>query len=152
AITLALLGGVGEPPAAVLRGDPESEPVGVDLLTHTYGSLLLHGSDTHGHVAGALVDLEGTTLCSRPEPLRAQPLRAEGGGADELTLIEALPCLIGRTAPVGGRGLDELGDGLTVGLRPEPQSVQGRARPLATNQVHSAASLHGRHAETPHLR
>src|SRR5690625_7849404 len=73
AITLALLGGVGEPPAAVLRGDPESEPVGDDLLTHTYGSLLLHGSDNHGHAAGASVDLAGKTRRLVPAALQRRP-------------------------------------------------------------------------------
>src|SRR5690625_7813519 len=86
AITLALLGGVGEPPAAVLRGDPESEPGGVDLLTHTYGSLLLHGSDNHGHVAGARAGLEGTTLWSRAEPLHGRPLIDDGGWDGGVTL------------------------------------------------------------------
>ena len=35
AVPLPLLRGVGEPPAAVLRGDPEAEPVRIDLLAHS---------------------------------------------------------------------------------------------------------------------
>src|SRR6476660_756564 len=34
AVALTLLGGVGEPTALVLRGDPETEACGVDLLAH----------------------------------------------------------------------------------------------------------------------
>src|SRR5699024_3442645 len=115
-------------------------------------SLLVHGSDHHGDVAGALLDLEGSTLCTRLEPLHGRALIDECGGDDELALIEALPRLICLHTRAGDRGLDELEDGLAGALRCEPQGVQGLGRALATNQVHNAASLHGRHAEVPHLR
>src|SRR5699024_9081722 len=85
-------------------------------------------------------------------PLHGRALIDECGGDGELALIEALPRLICLHPRVGDRGLDELEDGRAGSLRCEPQDVQGLGRALATNQVHNAASLHGRHAEVPHLR
>src|SRR5699024_5070309 len=35
AVALTLLGGISEPPAAVLRRDPETEPIRIDLLAHS---------------------------------------------------------------------------------------------------------------------
>jgi len=107
-VPLAGFGAVSKPVRYVIGGDAESEPVRVNFLSHLASLLFLRGSDYHGDVARALLDLKCTTLGSRLEPLHGRAFINKRFADDEVTFVKRNAVAVREDPGVGDCRLNYL--------------------------------------------
>ena len=84
-VTLTRLGRIGEPAGAVVRRDAETEPCGVNLLTHLSDLfLLVVSANYHGDVGGALQNAACAALGAGLEPFHGWPFVYPSGANNQI--------------------------------------------------------------------